>query len=154
MSILPYTKISNDEQYYRYCSRHEELAGSPKITKAISDELDLLEILIDAYDREHSMFSESKTNPVELIKLIMQDHRLKAIDLARILDVSPGLVSDMLNYKKALSKNTIRILAKRFALSQETLSEPYPLRGKKAAVKPRPSAKKNKSRKSARSLTT
>ena len=35
-------------------------------------------------------------------------HRI--VGLTRLLNVSTGLVSDMLNYKKGMSKETIRIL--------------------------------------------
>ncbi|MEK7198567.1 MAG: hypothetical protein AAB212_01410 [Bacteroidota bacterium] len=37
------------------------------------------------------------------------------------------MVSDILNYKKGLPKNTIRILSEKFKLSQETFNRPYEL---------------------------
>ena len=52
---------------------------------------------------------------------------MKAVDLANLLDVSEGLVSDILNYKKGLSKETIRILSERFKLNQEAFNRPYKL---------------------------
>ncbi len=58
----------------------------------------------------------------------MKDHKMKAVDLANLLDVSEGLVSDMLNYKKGLSKDTIRLLSERFTLNQEAFNRPYELR--------------------------
>ena len=57
----------------------------------------------------------------------MKDHKMKAVDLANLLNVSEGLVSDMLNYKKGLSKDTIRILSERFKLNQEAFNRPYEL---------------------------
>jgi len=57
----------------------------------------------------------------------MKDHKMKAVDLAKLLYVSEGLVSDMLNYKKGLSKNTIRILSERFKLNQDAFNRPYEL---------------------------
>jgi HTH-type transcriptional regulator/antitoxin HigA len=47
--------------------------------------------------------------------------------LATLLQVSEGLVSDMLNYKKGLSKETIRILSEKFRLNQEAFNRPYVL---------------------------
>lgn len=41
------------------------------------------------------------------------------------------LVSEMLNYKKGLSKETIRILSDRFKLNQEAFNRPYELKKKK-----------------------
>ena len=58
----------------------------------------------------------------------MNEHAIKAVDLANLLGVSEGLVSDMLNYKKGLSKETIRLLASRFKLRQEAFNRPYALR--------------------------
>jgi plasmid maintenance system antidote protein VapI len=51
----------------------------------------------------------------------------KAVDVAKLLQVSEGLVSNMLNYKKGLSKDTIRILSERFKLNQEAFNRPYEL---------------------------
>lgn len=57
----------------------------------------------------------------------MKEHKMKAVDLAKLLYVSEGLVSDMLNYKKGLSKATIRILSEKFKLNQEAFNRPYQL---------------------------
>jgi HTH-type transcriptional regulator/antitoxin HigA len=57
----------------------------------------------------------------------MEEHNMKASDLANLLNVSAGLVSDMLNYKKGLSKDTIRILSQQFKLNQEAFNRPYEL---------------------------
>lgn len=67
------------------------------------------------------------TDPIELLKSLMKDHKMKAVDLANLLYVSERLVSDILNYKKGLSKETIRILSERFKLNQEAFNRPYQL---------------------------
>jgi HTH-type transcriptional regulator / antitoxin HigA len=46
-----------------------------------------------------------------------------------MLGISKGLVSNILNYKKGLSKESIRILANRFKVSQEAFNRPYVLKG-------------------------
>ena len=66
--------------------------------------------------------------PIALLKSLMKDHKMKAVDLAKLLNVSEGLVSDILNYKKGLSKETIRILSERFKLNQEAFNRPYKLK--------------------------
>jgi HTH-type transcriptional regulator / antitoxin HigA len=58
----------------------------------------------------------------------MYEHKMKAVDLAKLLRVSKGLVSDMLHYKKGLSKETIRILSERFKLNQDAFNRPYKLK--------------------------
>ena len=57
----------------------------------------------------------------------MEERPLKSKDLVVILDVSKGYVSDILNYKKGLSKDVIRKLAEHFKVSQEAFNRPYKL---------------------------
>jgi HTH-type transcriptional regulator/antitoxin HigA len=102
------------------------LVDSKKKTKSIQDEIELLELLIEKYDAENSSFTNA--DPIELLKYLMSDHQMKAVDLAALLNVSEGLVSDMLNYKKGLSKDTIRILSQKFKMSQEAFNRPYKLK--------------------------
>ncbi|WP_026768030.1 type II toxin-antitoxin system HigA family antitoxin [Asinibacterium sp. OR53] len=126
METLSHTVIKTTAQYYRYCNRLEELVDLNKKTRPIKDEIELLTLLIEKYDEEHNTFSD--VDPVELLKSLMKDHKMKAVELARLLHVSEGLVSDMLNYKKGMSKETIRILAEKFKLNQEAFNRPYELR--------------------------
>ncbi len=126
MPTLPYTVIKSDAQYNKYCDMLESLIDSNKKTKTVQDEIDLLNLLIDTYDKQHNSFGDA--DPIELLKYLMNDHQMKAVDLAALLNVSEGLVSDMLNYKKGLSKDTIRILSQKFKMSQEAFNRPYKLK--------------------------
>ena len=98
---------------------------SGRKTKSVQDEIELLTLLIEKFDAEHNTFDDA--GPIELLKSLMKDHNMKAVDVANLLGVSEGLVSDMLNYKKGLSKDTIRLLSKRFKLNQEAFNRPYEL---------------------------
>jgi HTH-type transcriptional regulator/antitoxin HigA len=125
METLQYKIIKTDAQYNRYCDALEALVDSGKKTKAVQEEIELLTLLIEKYDADHNSFDDA--DPIELLKSLMKDHKMKAVDLAKLLDVSEGLVSDILNYKKGLSKETIRILSERFKLNQEAFNRPYEL---------------------------
>lgn len=125
METLQYKIIKTDTQYNKYCNALEALVDSGKKTKALQDEIELLTLLIEKYDAEHNTFADA--DPIELLKSLMKDHKMKAVDLADLLHVSEGLVSDMLHYKKGLSKDTIRILSERFKLNQEAFNMPYEL---------------------------
>lgn len=125
MQTLQYKIIKTDAQYNKYCDALEALVDSGKKTKAVQDEIELLTLLIEKYDADHNSFEDA--DPIELLKSLMKDHKMKAVDLANLLNVSEGLVSDMLNYKKGLSKDTIRILSERFKLNQEAFNRPYKL---------------------------
>jgi len=62
-----------------------------------------------------------------LLHSLMDEHNVKAKDLVDILDISKGYVSDILNYKKGLSKEVIRKLAEHFKVTQESFNRPYKL---------------------------
>ena len=125
METLKYRIITSEKQYDKYCKTLEELVFSLQKTKAMKDEIALLTLLIEKYDEEH--YGSELADPIELLKSLMKEHKMKAVDLSNLLDVSEGLVSDMLNYKKGLSKETIRILSERFKLNQEAFNRTYEL---------------------------
>ncbi|MEI6681764.1 MAG: helix-turn-helix domain-containing protein [Bacteroidota bacterium] len=119
------TIIKSETQYKAYCEALEKLLEHGRISKDVQDEIDLLTLLIEKWDVEHSTFNE--VDPVALLHSLMHDKKMKAKDLVGILGVSKGLVSDILNYKKGLSKEIIRLLAAHFNVSQETFNRPYKL---------------------------
>jgi HTH-type transcriptional regulator/antitoxin HigA len=126
MEALQYKVIKTRTQYNKYCDILETLIDSRKNSKAVQDEIELLTLLIERYDEEHNTFEDA--DPIELLKFLMKEHKMKAVELAKLLHVSEGLVSDMLHYKKGLSKETIRILSKHFKLNQEAFNRPYKLK--------------------------
>lgn len=125
MNTLKYKIIKTKVQYIEYCSILEallEIKNSP----ADRDEAELLTLLIEKWDHDHTSFED--LNPIELLKSLMDENKLKSKDLADILGVSKGLVSGILNYKKGLSKEIIRTLSRHFNLSQEAFNRPYKLK--------------------------
>jgi HTH-type transcriptional regulator / antitoxin HigA len=123
MEKLKYTVIKNVEQYKKYCDILEELIVME--TKESKDEIELLSLLVEKWDKEHNTFNNS--DPIELLKALMDEHNLKAKDLVGILNLSKGTISKILNYHKGLSKDTIRKLSDYFKLSQEAFNRPYKL---------------------------
>jgi HTH-type transcriptional regulator/antitoxin HigA len=126
METLKYTVIKNKTQYKEYCQNLEQLVDTGSKGKAISDEIDLLTLLIEKWDAEHNSFME--VDPIQLLHSFMEDHKMKAKDLVKILNVSKGYISDILNYKKGLSKEIIRDLSTHFRVSQEAFNRPYKLK--------------------------
>jgi HTH-type transcriptional regulator/antitoxin HigA len=55
----------------------------------------------------------------------MSESEMKAKDMVNLLGVSKGYISDILNYKKGLSKDVIRKLADHFKMSKEAFNRPY-----------------------------
>lgn len=125
METLKYKIIKTEDQYQEYISKLEGLLNIES-EQAVQEEIELLTLLIEKWDEEHNSFELA--DPIQLIHSLMIEHQLKNKDLVVILGVSKGLVSDILNYKKGLSKEIIRTLAKHFSLSQEAFNRPYKLK--------------------------
>ena len=123
MNTLKYTLIKTKEQYLKYCNILEELVIQD--SEDLSDEIDLLTLLIEKWDSEYNTFDD--LDPVELIKALMDENKLKPKDLVEILSLSKGSISKILNYHKGLSKGTIRKLSHYFKVSQAAFNRPYDL---------------------------
>ena len=123
-TLIKYTIIKNRDQYNNYCDQLETLLALEN-DEALQDEIDLLTLLIEKYDEEHNTFKE--TDPITLLRSFMKDHHLKPRDMTNLLGISKGYVSDILNYKKGLSKEVIRKLASHFKVRQEAFNRPYKL---------------------------
>lgn len=126
MAELKYTVIKNKTQYKDYCNKLEAFVFSGTKAKAVKDEIELLTLLIEKWDAEHNSFHE--VDPVALLRSFMEEQELKATDLVELLGVSKGYVSEILNYKKGMSKEVIRKLAERFKVSQEAFNRAYELK--------------------------
>ena len=99
-----YTIIRSKEQYMIYCHDLEELTSSYQSSPSndLLDLIDTVTLLIEQFDQEHSQLKE--VDPIQLLKSLMHDNNLKQKDLVELLKVSKGHLSDILNYKKGLSK--------------------------------------------------
>lgn len=123
METLKYTVIKSKEQYDLYCNLLEELVIQDKTSA--QDEIDLLTLLIEKWDDEHTTLNDS--DPIAILKFLMAEQDLKSKDLVEIVGLTKGTISKILNYNKGLSKDTIRKLSDYFKVSQETFNRPYRL---------------------------
>jgi HTH-type transcriptional regulator/antitoxin HigA len=131
---MKYTIIKSKAQYKQYCIQLETLLEkSMKIkSKPIQDEIELLTLLIEKWDEEHNTFDE--IDPIRILDALMKDHSIKAKDLCELLGISKGLVSEILHYKKGLSKEVIRKLSEYFKVSQEAFNREYKLEINKTTI--------------------
>ena len=125
MAGLKYKVIKNKTQYNDYCIKLEELVFSGTKDSHTKEEIDLLTVLIEKWDAEHNTFDE--LDPIQLLHSFMEDYKLKPKDLVEILGVSKGYVSEILHYKKGLSKDVIRKLGEYFKVTQDAFNRPYKL---------------------------
>jgi HTH-type transcriptional regulator/antitoxin HigA len=124
MDSLKYKIIKTEEQYWEYCDVLEKLVGENENAKQ-EDEIELLTFLIEKWDEEHSTITDA--DPVELLRYLMDENKLKAKDVAALLSISKSTVSEILHYRKGFSKEIIRKLADRFKVKQEAFNRPYKL---------------------------
>jgi HTH-type transcriptional regulator / antitoxin HigA len=122
-----FTIIRSKEQYMTYCNDLEKLTlkYDSQPSGELLDLIDTITLLIEQYDDEHTQLKD--VDPILLLKSLMTENNLKQKDLAELLHVSKGHLSDILSYKKGLSKNVIRILAERFKVRQSAFNRPYKL---------------------------
>lgn len=124
---MKYKVITSKAQYREYCNILEELVFSGIKTRDVKDEIALLTLLIEKWDADHSTFND--LDPVQLLHSLMNEHNLKAKDMVAILTIGKSYVSDILHYKKGLSKEVIRRLSDYFKIEQEAFNRPYKLKG-------------------------
>ena len=88
------------------------------------DEADLLGLMIDDYEKKH--YPIQAPDPIEAIKIRMEEMHLKQIDLVNEIG-GKSRVSEILNRKRKLTVEMIRKLTRRLNLSPELLISDYKL---------------------------
>jgi len=115
--------IKTKTQYFEYCDELERLSSLPSISASQEDKIELLTVLIEKWDEEHS--SNEDKHPVDMLKQLMEMHELNAAGLSKHTGIDKTVLSKILNYKKGFSKEVIRILSGFFKVSQEAFNKPY-----------------------------
>lgn len=116
--------IENEEEYKEATRRFEEIREARKGTPDYKEKL-LLVHLISAY--EEKIWSLPEVDPIEMIKIRMEDFGYTATDLAREYG-DKGTVSKVLNYKQALSLTMIRKFSQLLRIPVNSLIKEYKLR--------------------------
>jgi len=113
--------VKTKKDYEKALKRMEEIFSAGKGTPEF-DELEVLGILIEAYEDEH--FPIGLPDPIEAIKAHMENNDLKQKDLIKYIG-SISKVSEVLNRKRPLSINMIRALHKGLGISLDILIQEY-----------------------------
>jgi HTH-type transcriptional regulator/antitoxin HigA len=98
------------------------------------DEIELLTLLIETWDNKQGLVVHS--DPIQILRLIIKEQNMKAVELASLLNVSRGAMSNILHYRRRLTAKQIRIIAKYFGIRQEALNQPYELNEKTVKQSP------------------
>jgi len=117
--------IKTETDYQKALKRLEEIFDA-KIGTPESDEADILGLMIDEFEKKN--YQIDAPDPIEAIKIRMEEMQLKQVDLADALG-GKNRVSEVLNRKRKLTLDMIRNLTERLNLSPGLLIHDYKLAG-------------------------
>jgi HTH-type transcriptional regulator/antitoxin HigA len=119
--IMEIKVIKTEEQYEATLNRVEEIFDSTK-TSETADELELLTVLIEKYEKEYHPIS--LPDPIEAIKFRMEQMGYQQKDLAKVIGLK-SRTSEILNRKRKLTIDVIRKLHNRLGIPTDVLIKEY-----------------------------
>ena len=112
------------EKDYRAALKRMEILFDALVGTSESDEADILALLIDEYENKH--YAIEAPDPIEAIKIRMEEMQLKQKDLITVIG-SSSRVSDILNRRRKLTVEMIRNINHRLNISPKILINDYEL---------------------------
>jgi HTH-type transcriptional regulator / antitoxin HigA len=113
--------IKTETDYQNALQRLDMIFDAPKNTPE-GDELELLTLLIDTYEKEH--FPIDLPDPIEAIKYRMEQMGYQQKDLVQIIGIK-SRVSEVLNKKRKLTLDMIRQLSQALNIPTDLLIKEY-----------------------------
>jgi len=121
--------IKNDEQNIKALQEMETLLDKEDngeiLTEDELDRIELLALLIENYEKKHYPIQE--LDPIEYLKLLMEEKGLKQRDLVTILEISKSTLSKILSKQRKLSIGIAKKLHASYNLSYDILLTDYEL---------------------------
>lgn len=117
--------IKTDADYRAALKRLEEIFDA-KLGTPESDELEILGLMVDDYENKH--YTIEAPDPIEAIKIRMEEMHLKQVDLISEIG-GKSRVSEILNRKRRLTVDMIRKLTTRLNISAKVLISDYQITG-------------------------
>ncbi|MDP4265584.1 MAG: transcriptional regulator [Bacteroidota bacterium] len=115
--------IKTKKEYETALARVYELMQKElKAGSKLSDELEVLSILVEAYEKKH--YSVPPPHPIEAIKFRLEQMGIDEKELTRILG-GRSRKSEILSGRRKLSLNMIRELHEKLSIPAETLIAAY-----------------------------
>ena len=113
--------IENEKEYKEATARFEEIREAKKGSSEYREML-LLVHIISEYEKKQWNLPE--VDPIEMIKIRMEDFGYTASDLAKEYG-DKGTISKVLNYKQPLSLTMIRLFSKMLRIPADALTKEY-----------------------------
>lgn len=115
--------IKNEQQYEDALERiYRLMQNDVKIDSKESDELEILSMLVEKYEKEH--YPIPAPNPIEAIKFRLEQMNMSESDLSDILGAR-SRKSEILSGKRKLSLSMIRKLTEKLNIPAEVLIQAY-----------------------------
>lgn len=115
--------IKTNKEYDAALARVYELMQKDlKAGSKLSDELEVLSILVEAYEKKH--YPIPPPHPIEAIKFRLEQMGINEKELTRILG-GRSRKSEILSGRRKLSLNMIRELHEKLSIPAETLIAAY-----------------------------
>ena len=115
-------KVIKTEKDYQKAMKRLELIFEAKKGSKDGDELELLSLLIDNYEKDK--YPIELPDPIEAIKFRMEQLGYKQKDLAEVMGLK-SRVSEILNKKRKLTLEMIRTLNQVLGIPTEILVKDY-----------------------------
>ncbi len=115
-------KVIKTEKDYQKALLRLEVIFDAKRNSKLGDELELLSLLIDNYEKDK--FPIDLPDPIEAIKFRMEQLGYKQKDLAEVMGLK-SRVSEILNRKRKLTLEMIRKLNEVLGIPTEILVKDY-----------------------------
>jgi HTH-type transcriptional regulator/antitoxin HigA len=106
--------IETEAEYEQTLATVEALTFAQDRTPEQNALYKLLVMLVEAYEAEHYLIKEA--SPTEVLNHIMEASGTRQVDLVGIVG-SSGVVSEIVNGKRSISKVQARVLGDRFKVS-------------------------------------
>ena len=116
--------IRSEKDYEEALHRLDEILDSDTDTPE-GDEVLILSLLIEHFEDQH--FPIQSPDPIEAIKIRLNDLGLRQKDLIGVAGSTKGRVSEILNKKRPLTLPVIRKLESFLRIPAEILIQPYDL---------------------------
>ena len=116
--------IEKEQEYNTAIARYEEVKYAPKGTNEHKEKMLLVHIIAEY---ENSTWDLPEVDPIEMIKIRMDDFGYKAADLANVYG-DKGTISKVLSYKQPLSLTMIRRFSQLLRLPADALIKEYQLK--------------------------
>lgn len=112
--LMPPQAIADDVQLDNVLEMVDRLMAIPKHTKGQATYLETLVQLVGVYEHQNHAIDTADLTGIDTLKYLLNENKMSATDLARLLGIHPSMGSKLLKGERKLTADHLRILSDRF----------------------------------------